>query len=178
MPDKDVVIDVDIINIRETIPHIAIYNIVTETILYGYYLLYIDKLDEKVYIHESNRESNRVNFLETVRLKYINQSFYLNYTLKNIESNKKEINKTIVIHASKEIIEELASLFRLDISVYKKTLETFKINLKINHKKFLLGWKTKFLTDITGEINVNFDMIKNILKGLEENNLYKSKVEL
>ena len=161
----------DPINIKiitnEEFPNISIYNIVTEALLYAYYMLYIDNITKKDYLIQDK------NTYQRIHMDYKNNIFTLSYKLKYVISNTKYKEKIITLPFSKDLIEDLVCLFRIDNNTYKDILKQFKLQLKINHKKFSLGWKTKFLTDIASEITITFDTIKSIIKGLEENNLYE-----
>lgn len=159
----------DPINIKiitnEEFPNISLYNIVTEALLYAYYILYIDKVIKKDYLIQDN------NTYQKTHMDYKNNTFTLSYNLKQVTSNTKYKEKIITLPFSKDLIEDLVSLFRIDVNTYKDTLKQFKLQLKINHKKFLLGWKTRFLSSLNEDIDSDFNKIQNNIKFLEANNI-------
>lgn len=159
----------DPINIKiitnEEFPNISLYNIVTEALLYAYYILYIDNVTKKDYLIQDT------DMYQKIHMDYKNNTFTLSYNLKRVTSNTKYKEKIITLPFSKDLIEDLVSLFRIDVSTYKDTLKQFKLQLKINHKKFLLGWKTRFLSSLTEDIDSDFNKIQNNIKFLEANNI-------
>lgn len=159
----------DPINIKiitnEEFPNISLCNIVTEALLYAYYILYIDKVTKKDYLIQDN------NIYQKIHMDYKNNTFTLSYNVKQVTSNTKYKEKIITLPFSKDLIEDLVSLFRIDVNTYKDTLKQFKLQLKINHKKFLLGWKTRFLSSLNEDIDSNFNKIQDNIKFLEANNI-------
>ena len=159
----------DPINIKiitnEEFLNISLDNIVTEALLYAYYILYIDKVTKKDYLIQDT------NTYQKIHMDYKNNTFTLSYNLKQVTSNTKYKEKIITLPFSKDLIEDLVSLFRIDVNTYKDTLKQFKLQLKINHKKFLLGWKTRFLSSLNEDIDSDFNKIQNNIKFLETNNI-------
>lgn len=159
----------DPINIKiitnEEFPNISLYNIVTEALLYAYYILYIDKVIKKDYLIQDT------NTYQKIHMDYKNNTFTLSYNLKRVISDIKCEEKIIILPFSKDLIEDLVSLFRIDVNTYKNTLKQFKLQLKINHKKFLLGWKTQRYPIGHEDIDSNFNKIQNNIKFLEANNI-------
>lgn len=160
----------DPINIKittnEEFPKISLCNIVTEALLYAYYMLYIDKVTKKDYLIQDTNTCQRIH------MDYKSDTFTLSYNLKRVISNTKYKEKIITLPFSKDLIEDLVSLFRIDVNTYKDTLKQFKLQLKINHKKFLLGWKTRFLSSLSEDIDSDFNKIQDNIKFLEANNNY------
>ena len=66
----------------------------------------------------------------------------------------------------------------VDVNTYKDTLKQFKLQLKINHKKFLLGWKTRFLSSLSEDIDSDFNKIQDNIKFLEINNKYTKNLKI
>lgn len=153
----------DPINIKiitnEEFPNISLYNIVTEAILYAYYMLYIDKVTKKDYLIQD------INTYQKIHMDYKNNTFTLSYNLKQVTSNTKYKEKIITLPFSKDLIEDLVSLFRIDVNTYKDTLKQFKLQLKINHKKI------RFLSSLNEDIDSDFNKIQNNIKFLEANNI-------
>lgn len=161
----------DPINIKiitnEEFPNISLCNITTEALLYAYYMLYIDNVTKKDYLIQDTN----TNTYQKIHMDYKNNIFTLSYNLKRVTSNTKYKEKIIILPFSKDLIEDLVSLFRIDVNTYKDTLKQFKLQLKINHKKFLLGWKTRFLSSLNEDIDSDFNKIQNNIKFLEANNI-------
>ena len=159
----------DPINIKiitnEEFPNISLYNIVTEALLYAYYILYIDKVTKKDYLIQDT------NTYQKIHMDYKNNTFTLSYNLKRVTSNTKYKEKIITLPFSKDLIEDLVSLFRIDVNTYKDNLKHFKLQLKINHNTFLLSWKTRFLSSLNEDIDSDFNKIQNNIKFLEANNI-------
>ncbi|MBR2239925.1 MAG: hypothetical protein IKO49_01600 [Bacilli bacterium] len=159
----------DPINIKittnEEFPKISLCNIVTEALLYAYYMLYIDNVAKKDYLIQDT------NTYQRIHMDYKNNTFTLSYNLKRVISNTKYKEKIITLPFSKDLIEDLVSLFRIDVNTYRDTLKQFKLQLKINHKKFLLGWKTRFLSSLAEDIDTNFTKIQDNISFLEANNI-------
>lgn len=153
----------DPINIKiitnEEFPNISLYNIVTETLLYAYYMLYIDNVTKKDYLIQD------INTYQKIHMDYKNNTFTLSYNLKQVTSNTKYKEKIITLPFSKDLIEDLVSLFRIDVNTYKDTLKQFKLQLKINHKKI------RFLSSLNEDIDSDFNKIQNNIKFLEVNNI-------
>lgn len=153
----------DPINIKiitnEEFPNISLDNIVTEAILYAYYILYIDKVTKKDYLIQDT------NTYQKIHMDYKNNTFTLSYNLKQVTSNTKYKEKIITLPFSKDLIEDLVSLFRIDVNTYKDTLKQFKLQLKINHKKI------RFLSSLNEDIDSDFNKIQNNIKFLEANNI-------
>lgn len=153
----------DPINIKiitnEEFPNISLDNIVTEAILYAYYILYIDKVTKKDYLIQDT------NTYQKIHMDYKNNTFTLSYNLKQVTSNTKYKEKIITLPFSKDLIEDLVSLFRIDVNTYKDTLKQFKLQLKINHKKI------QFLSSLNEDIDSDFNKIQNNIKFLEANNI-------
>ena len=144
---------------HNTFPNISLYNIVTEAILYAYYMLYIDKVTKKDYLIQD------INTYQKIHMDYKNNTFTLSYNLKQVTSNTKYKEKIITLPFSKDLIEDLVSLFRIDVNTYKDTLKQFKLQLKINHKKI------RFLSSLNEDIDSDFNKIQNNIKFLEANNI-------
>lgn len=153
------------ITTNEEFPKISLCNIVTEALLYAYYMLYIDKVTKKDYLIQDT------NTYQRIHMDYKNNTFTLSYNLKRVISNTKYKEKIITLPFSKDLIEDLVSLFRIDVNTYKDTVKQFKLQLKINHKKFLLGWKTRFLSSLAEDIDTNFSKIQDNINFLEVNNI-------
>ena len=85
----------DPINIKiitnEEFPNISLYNIVTEAILYAYYILYIDKVTKKDYLIQDT------NTYQKIHMDYKNNTFTLSYNLKQVTSNTKYKEKIITL---------------------------------------------------------------------------------
>lgn len=163
LPHKCDPINITIIT-NEEFPDISLYNIVTEALLYVYYVLCINDVSKKDYLIENT------DTYEKIHIGYKNHIYTLSYTLRSVIFNTIRKKKIIILPFSKELIEMLVCLFRMDINAYKEILKQFKLQLKINHKKFLGGWKTKLLANTIEKIDTDFTQIQDNINFLEANN--------